>query len=354
MAALPQPVAAGSAAPLGEAHVAVFSGSTGRFVHLPPEQNPLFPTTVLGYHTLTDTWTEIVVSDLGGAGTIYAAAATAGKTTLFNWSLSATELATWSVLIGSFLLNLAPYATDQAVVQRYLTTRDERGAARGIWLNAVLSVPFAMLFLCLGTALWLYFKQRPELLELGMQNDQTFPLFIVGRLPEGAAGLLIAGILAASMSSLDSSIHSISTALSHDFFKRFGRLRTEEAELGFARTVVVGAGTVATVTALVLASFDVRSLFFFQSLLGLLSSGVVAIFLLGVFTRRAHQTGALLGAAASTGALAWATFWTDINLYVYPLIGIGTGVFVGYLMSRLISGPATAATGMGTGANPAP
>ena len=595
VAALPQPVAAGAAVPLGEAHVAVFSGSTGRFVHLPPEENPLFPTTVLGYHTLTDTWTEVgdlpqgvvttpaflvggdavlvsgeirpgvrtthgfrgrlapqrrtlgplnlvfvagyllllvamgiffsrrnrgtgdfflagrrvpwwaaglsiyatqlsaitflgapaitfagdwvvapswlmilavapvivafflpffrrqgvitayeyldrrfglgarlfgsasfivfqlarmavviylpalalqamtgidvsicivtagvlatlytvaggmeavvwtdvlqsfvllgglllclvlVVSDLGGAGTIYAAAAAAGKTTLFNWSLSATELATWSVLIGSFLLNLAPYATDQAVVQRYLTTRDERSAARGIWLNAVLSVPFAMLFLCLGTALWLYFKQRPELLELGMQNDQTFPLFIVGRLPEGAAGLLIAGILAASMSSLDSSIHSISTALSHDFFKRFGRLRTESAELGFARTVVVAAGTVATVTALVLASFDVRSLFFFfQSLLGLLSSSVVAIFLLGVFTRRAHQTGALLGAAASTAALAWATFWTDMNLYVYPMIGIGTGVFVGYLMSRLIPGPATAATGMGTGASPAP
>ncbi len=45
--------------PLGEAHVAVLSGSTGRFAHLPPEQNPLFPTTVLGYHTLTDTWTEV-------------------------------------------------------------------------------------------------------------------------------------------------------------------------------------------------------------------------------------------------------------------------------------------------------
>ena len=59
VAALPRPVAAGSAVPLGEAHVAVFSGSTGRFVHLPPEQNPPFVTTVLGYHTLTDTWTEV-------------------------------------------------------------------------------------------------------------------------------------------------------------------------------------------------------------------------------------------------------------------------------------------------------
>ncbi len=186
-------------------------------------------------------------------------------------------------------------------------------------------------------------SEEPGLIQIGGPPG-SFDARLVGRLPEGAAGLLIAGILAASMSSLDSSIHSISTALSHDFLKRFGSLRTESAELGFARTVVVLAGTVATVTALVLASFDVRSLFFFfQSLLGLLSSGVVAIFLLGVFTRRAHQTGALLGAAASTGALAWATFWTDINLYVYPMIGIGTGVSVGYLMSRLIPGLADTA-----------
>ena len=77
--------------------------------------------------------------------------------------------------------------------------------------------------------------------------------------------------------------------------------------------------------------------FFFQKLLGVAGSGLAGVFILGIFTRRTTATGALLGAAASTVAVAWVTWWTDLNLYLYAAVGITTCVVVGYL-SSLVSG----------------
>ena len=99
-------------------------------------------------------------------------------------------MATWSILLGSFALQFGPYTTDQAVVQRYLTTRDERAAARGIWLNGVISIPSAALFFALGACLYVFFAHRPELLAVGMKNDEVFPLFVAEQLPAGVSGSL--------------------------------------------------------------------------------------------------------------------------------------------------------------------
>ena len=69
--------------------------------------------------------------------------------------------------------------------------------------------------------MFVFYKSHPESLAVGMQNDEIFPLFISTQLPAGLSGLLIAGIFAASMSSLDSSMHSIATVYITDFHKRF-------------------------------------------------------------------------------------------------------------------------------------
>jgi len=283
----------------------------------------------------------VAVVDVGGVDATLEAAGAGGKLTLWKWDGGLVEMTTWVVVIGAFFLNFGPYTTDQATVQRYLTTQDERGAARGIWLNGLLSVPAGLLFFGLGIALFAWYQKNPEALAIGMKTDEVLPLFVATRLPAGIAGLVIAGVFAASMSSLDSSMHGIATAYTTDFHRRFRPGLSDSRYLAVARIVTVAMGMTGTLAALWLATNDVSSLFFFfQKLLGLVSSGVAGIFFLGVFTSRSNQTGVLCGAVASTVVVSWLTFGTDVHFYVYGAAGMLTCIVVGYVVSLVTTAPA--------------
>ena len=259
-----------------------------------------------------------------------------GKMNLLAGGWSFTALATWSILLGSFLLQFGPYTTDQAVVQRYMTTRDERSAARGIYLNGWMSLPAGALFFLLGTALYRHYRENPQDLAVGMARDEVFPLFVVQQFPVGLAGLLVAGVFAASMSSLDSSMHSIATAWTNDFQRKITPGRSDREYLRMARIVTVLAGVFGTAAAVALASYEIESLFFlFQEILGLLTSGLVGVFLLGVFSRRASGPAVLIGALSGTLALAWVGRATALHFYLYPVVGIGTTVLVGMGLSMI-------------------
>ncbi|MGK0202172.1 MAG: SSS family solute:Na+ symporter [Planctomycetota bacterium] len=276
----------------------------------------------------------IVAMDVGGFGVVFETANAANKTRMWDWSMSTTDLATWSILLGTLALQFGPYTTDQSVVQRYLSTKDERSAARGIWLNGLMAVPVGLLFMLLGTCLYVFFQHRPELLHLGMKNDEVFPLFVSSQLPAGLSGLVIAGVFAASMSSLDSSMHSIATACTVDWHQRLSPNATDSSSLRLARRLTVVLGVIAVVTASLLVTFDIQSLwFFFQKCLGLLSSGLVGIFALGIFTKRASSRGVLLGACTSIAVLAYMTWFSSLHFYLYAVIGITTCLVVGYLAS---------------------
>ena len=295
----------------------------------------------------------MVIVDVGGIAPALEAAETHGKLRAFDWSFSSTELVSGSILLGSLLLQFGPYTTDQAVVQRYLTTKDEKAAARGIWLNGILAVPFALVFYALGTALWTWFRQHPDELLAGMANDQVVPLFVARAMPAGLAGLVIAGVFAASMSSLDSSMHSISTAVTTDWYRRLGREHDEAASLRFAKRVTVLCGAIGTGLALVLAGFDIESLFFlFQKILGLLSSGLVAIFVLGIFSRRASSRGVLVGAALSFAALVPVVFFSPLHFYLYPVVGIGVGLLGGWAASFALPDEERSLEGLVWGSQP--
>ena len=289
----------------------------------------------------------LILVDLGGVGTVASTAYNDGKLTVFNWGLGTDEMATWLIFCGSFLLQFGPYTTDQAVIQRYLTTKDERAAGRSIWLNGLLTLPVSLGFFVLGAALYAYFKENPNLLWTGMQNDRIFPLFVAEQMPAGIAGLVIAGVFAASMSSLDSSMHSIATALTTDFYQRF-RPNTDDAKrLRIARILTIVIGALGTVLTLALATFDIDSLFFlFQKLLGLTSSGLVGIFMLGMFTKRTTSAGALAGALASIAVLYLVTTYSNLNFYLYAPIGIATVLIVGYAVSLVRPKPSKNLAGL--------
>jgi Na+/proline symporter len=178
-----------------------------------------------------------------------------------DWSRDLTVASGWVILIGSLFHNLLPYTASQDVVQRYVTTPDQQTAARGIWLNALVSVPAQGLFFCIGTALFVFYKQQPAQLEVTLQNDAIFPFFIMSQLPVGVAGLVVAGIFAAAQSTLASSLNSIATAYVTDFHHRLRPAASDQDCLRVARWATMLVGVAGTVAALVMASTDIRTVY---------------------------------------------------------------------------------------------
>jgi cyclically-permuted mutarotase family protein len=256
----------------------------------------------------------------------------------FHWSF--TTIATWSVLLGGFAELLGPYTTDQTVIQRYLTTKNEKSAASGIWTNGIISIPTGFLFFFLGTALYVFYKFHPGLISVGMKTDQIFPLFIGQELPAGLVGFLVAGVFSASMSSLSSGMNSVTTVITVDFIERLSVRVNEVKKLRLARWITILVGLIGTAMACLLAGFSIQSLFYlFQKIIGLVLSALAGVFILGIFTRRANAIGTLIGAIISLIVLSGVRFYTPIQFYIYPLIGIPVCVIVGFIVSLMTPGP---------------
>ena len=274
----------------------------------------------------------------GGFGGIVSTGYANAKFHTFTWSWDYTITAVWVVFIGNLFITLGPYTTDQAVIQRYLTTPDEKSAARAIWTNAALAVPSALLFFALGTALWVFYKTHPNMLNPALEKtDSILPWFVATQLPVGVAGLVIAGLFAAAMSSLDSSMNSMATAIVTDFYRRFKPGVDDHRCLNLARWLTVILGAFGTGTALYMARVDIPSLWdLFTKVLGLLGGSLSGLFALGVFTRRANGAGGLVGAVVSAAVLFLVQQYTQVHFFLYALVGVVTCFVVGYLASLII------------------
>lgn len=276
----------------------------------------------------------------GGLGEVVRVAA--GANHLFekvDWSWDLTVASGWVIVVGSLFHNLFPYTASQDVVQRYLTTRDQASAARGIWLNALVSAPAQAVFFAVGTALFVFYKQHPNRLETTLRNDAIFPFFIIGELPVGVAGLVVAGIFAAAQSTLASSMNSIATAYVTDFHRRLRPGLSDQGYLREARVATVVVGLTGTSIALVMAGRDIRSVYStFLEVLGLLGGPLSGLFVLGIFSRRATGRGALAGACISAMVVFGIRMTHPVNVYAYAPIGVASCVALGWLIS--FSGPA--------------
>ncbi len=254
------------------------------------------------------------------------------KFTTFLWDWDATLPVVWVVVLGNFTAQFVPYAADQTVVQRYLTTATTRQAAKSIWTNALLCIPISFLFFGVGTALYVYYRTHPDPQLIGLRNDAVFPLFIAGTLPPGIAGGVIAGVFAATMSSVDSAMNSIATVVTSDY-RRLCSI-PEERALRMARGLTAFLGLFAAASALLIASADVRYLWDqYVQLLGLFGGSLAGMFCLGIFTRRANSIGALVGGAASAVILFLVSAYTPLHFFLYSGIGIGSCIVVGYVAS---------------------
>ncbi len=150
----------------------------------------------------------------GGAGEALAMAAEAGKLRILNPVISFTQTYTLlGGLVGGALLSAASHGTDQLIVQRLLATRSLRDAQVAVVGSGVAVILQFCLFLMIGSAIWAA-GLAPE----GMPADEIFSRFILEQLPTGLAGLMVAGILAAAMSTISSSINALASSVTHDLY----------------------------------------------------------------------------------------------------------------------------------------
>lgn len=257
----------------------------------------------------------------------------------FNWQ----EPTFWVVLAGGFAIHMISYGADQTTVQRYLTTRNEKSAKKSLKLGVWMVVPSTLLFFSLGTLLYLFYRQHPEKANYTLPSlDGIFPWYIVSQLPAGISGLLIAAIFSAAMSTLSSSLNSVSAALVTDFYRRFRKEKSEAHYLRQAQIYTAVIGLLGTAIALLMARQGIHSLWDqFNTILGLFTGGLGAVFVLGIFVKRAHARGVALGLILSAVAQWMFSQYTTINFLLYAFTGLATCVICGYLFSLLIPAPAS-------------
>ena len=199
----------------------------------------------LGVYLLGGIATLVVATHLAGGVGAFARAWDAGKLTALDFRPSFTVLYTfWGGLIGGALLSAASHGTDHLMVQRLLAAKGLRDARRALIGSGVCVIVLFALFLLVGTSLYLAGAVEP-----GMRSDAIYPNFVVNKLPEGLAGLVVAGILAAAMGTHASAINSLASATTHDFYAGLTGKRDPEhllrvgraASLVWALVLVAGA-----------------------------------------------------------------------------------------------------------------
>ena len=233
-------------------------------------------------------------------------------------------------MIGGAFLTTASHGTDQLIVQRLLAARNEKQSVTALlWSGVVIFLQFA-LFLIVGVMLWVYY-QLPSA-SFG-KSDYIYPRFIVSRLPHGVSGLLVAAILAAAMSNLSAALNSLSSSSMMDFYLRRHPQTDERTQLRLSRVSTI-------LWALLLFALAVLSLHKVARVIevGLTIASVaygalLGVFLLGVLTRRANQTGAMIGMVFGFCAELYLWLGTRVPWTWYVAIGTTITFAIGYLAS---------------------
>ncbi len=267
------------------------------------------------------------------------------KFEILNMALDWKQPTFWVVVISGFFSNLITYSTDQSMVQRYLSTRDIKAARNSIWTYTWVSLSIGWIFFFVGTALFAFYKAQPDTLLPAMaSNDAIFPWYIISQLPDGVSGLLIAGIFAAAMSSLSSSMNSAATAYTIDFHSIFG-WRGSGLSVGRWATLIIGLAGITF--ALLFATLNVKSIWDeFLKIIGLITGGLGGVFLLGIISQRANGIGAFVGLLMSGVVQYFITIYQPIHFLLYTASGFLSCLIIGYLVSLIFPQYNKAVTGL--------
>jgi SSS family transporter len=242
----------------------------------------------------------------------------------------------WSCWIGTFTAFLARYGVDQVVVQRYFTAKSLKNAQRGFHLNYITAILVLVSLGILGFAVFAFMKTSGMPGSHGELPIDYFSQF-VQVLPAGMTGLIIAGLFAATMSSLDSGINSLTTVFVVDIYQRIKSLKIL-SEMTANRLFTLIIGFIATVLALNVGRLG--SIFeIANKVINGFGSPLMAIFILGMFSKRANSRGMIMGGIAGAAWSAYVSFTVqNLALHYYAVINLLGTLFLCYFFSLVFQG----------------
>ncbi len=203
-----------------------------------------------------------------------------------DWDL--TQRTFWTVAILGLLNWLNIYSGEQTIVQRYVSARTTWEARKATMIFSGIAVPVWTMFFFIGTSLFVYFKVFPDPAVARLQPDQMLPYFVLTHVPVGIAGVIIAAVLAAAMSAIDSGVNSIATVTVVDLLKPYlARNRRDRFYLQAARITTGVAILLAVGGALVFSRLEKESMNDVSLIVfSVLGGAITGIYMLGFFTRR--------------------------------------------------------------------
>jgi SSS family transporter len=255
-------------------------------------------------------------STVGGWSGILAAAGRAGKLTAIDFSLTWSNPHTvWAGLLGGSFLAMASHGADQLIVQRLLSARSLRDAQRAVvGSGIVVFVQFA-LFLTVGLGLWSAYGARTF-----ASTDEIFPTFIVEQMPHGLLGLIVAAVVAATMSTHSGAINSLAATTTHDIYLPLtGRTADDPATFRAGRRFALLWGVVLTLGALLFPEGRTPVVVVALSIASFTYGALLGGFFLGIFVPRARQRDAIVGMSVGLVAMALVVFAKLVGDLVPPL-----------------------------------
>ena len=271
----------------------------------------------------------------GGWPSVLATADEAGKLQLVDLSLDlSTTYTLWAGVFGGAVFTMASHGTDQLIVQRLLTCRDLRSSQMALVGSGVVVIVQFFVFLLVGLGLWVFYGGREF-----DSSDEIFPLFIIEQLPPGVTGLLIAGVFAAAMSSLSSSINSLASATAYDYWAPMVGVRADEGRLlraGRAFSLMWAVLLIVGATLFIPLSRETAAVEVALGVASLVYGGLLGAFALGVFTKRPGQAAAIIGIASGIGVVA--LLRDQMAWPWYALVGSVITFLVGSVIGRFAPG----------------
>jgi SSS family transporter len=279
--------------------------------------------------------TLVVATHAAGGTAAFIGAANAGKLKFLDFTPSFHSLYTfWGGVVGGALLSAASHGTDHLIVQRLLAARNLRDAQRALVGSGVIIILQFALFLLVGSSLWLAGA------DIGGRSDAIYPTFVVTKLPAGLSGLVVAGILAAAMSSHASAVNSLASATTHDFYVPLTG-RTEPARLlSVGRWLTLCWTAVLVAGAMAFRDQNTPVVQLALSIASITYGGLLGTYILGGW-KRARQIDVILAMVVSTIVMLPIVIGIPVRWLPglawpwYVPLGTGITLSVGWLSSIL-------------------
>src|SRR5213595_525671 len=294
----------------------------------------------LGVYLVGGVATLVVATGLAGGAGAFARAWDAGKLVTLDFTPSFKVLYTfWGGVLGGALLAGASHGTDHLIVQRLLAARGLRDAQRALIGSGAFIIAQFALFLLVGTALWLAGADHG-----GMRSDAIYPTFVITQLPAGLAGLVVAGILAAAMSSHASAVNSLASASTHDFYAPLTGRQDPAHLLWVGRWLTLLWTAVLVAGAMAFGNQNTPVVQLALSIASVTYGSLLGTYLLGGWWSRARQRDVIVAIIASVLAMTPVVLgvpWRVLPGLAWPwYVPLGTAVTVAVGMASSMFGRA--------------